>query len=84
LFPRRECSATAVRRTVSGIVPHSQCALLTRLAGAGAISGFVLGAIFSIEQVDGGEEFGVVAAQLFLTVYDLVENLVGLGKERGR
>ena len=47
---------------VLGIVPHIQCALLLRLAGTGAACGFVLRAVFAVEQADGGEELGVEAA----------------------
>jgi hypothetical protein len=55
--------------------------LLTCLADACAACGFVLGAVFSVEQADGGEELGAVAAQLFLTVHDFVEDLIRLGEE---
>jgi hypothetical protein len=54
---------------------------LTCLAGAGAAGGFVLGAVFAVEEADSSEELGVEAALLFLTIHDLVENLVGLGEE---
>ena len=64
-----------------GIVPHRQHALLTCLTGACAACGFVLGAVFSVGQADGGEELGVITAQLFLAVHDLVEDVVGLGEE---
>ena len=62
LFPREDCYAAAVVMTILGTVPNRQTPLLTCLTGARAACGFVLGAVFAVEQADGSEELGVEAA----------------------